>query len=80
MRAFQEGEHEQCLETQPSNRRHPLCGLDQCDRWSNAATKARFGDSGEGGFAYLPGGESELRYNAGDHGHLWGAWYWFSED
>ena len=42
------------------------------------AVMFRVGD--EGGFANLPGGESELRYNEGDHGRLWGAWYWFSED
>jgi hypothetical protein len=35
---------------------------------------------GEGGFAHSPNGESEIAYNAGQCGRLWGDWYWFSED
>ena len=46
---------------------------------NGAAIMFRF-EGNEGGFAYSPRGPSELRYNSGDAGRLWGDWYWFSED
>jgi hypothetical protein len=36
--------------------------------------------SSDGGFAYSENGIHQLSYNAGEAGHLWGPWYWFSED
>ena len=47
---------------------------------NGGAVMFRFGNSSEGGFAYLPNGDHELAYNSGDHGRLWRPWSWFSED
>ena len=55
-------------------------GIYTLNRWRPAETNEsaimfRFGPRAEGGFAYLPNGPSELVYNSGDHGRLWGPWY-----
>ena len=37
-------------------------------------------DDPESGFIYSPAGIDDLSYNAGSKGHLFGDWYWMTED
>jgi hypothetical protein len=37
-------------------------------------------DDAESGFIYSPNGIEDLCYNSGNKGHLFGNWYWMTED